>query len=178
MSINDNDNPHVGRIITLGDDLGQAFNHAAAVDGIETPEYKPSIPKASQLVRTSDFLETLKVPTLANINMRSIWTRTLSNDNRVPNTPEYAPLVQIAEGTHESKIGVTTVMTQNDQGQAVATHVMIDGDRKQSLIVTDNVDDETRATLGKNYTVVTYSCLLYTSPSPRDGLLSRMPSSA
>ena len=26
--------------------------------------------------------------------------------------------------------------------------------------------------------VSTYSCLLYTSPSPRDGLLSRMPSSA
>ena len=25
---------------------------------------------------------------------------------------------------------------------------------------------------------LTYSCLLYTSPSPRDGLLSRMPSSA
>ena len=27
-------------------------------------------------------------------------------------------------------------------------------------------------------TVPTYICLLYTSPSPRDGLLSRMPSSA
>ena len=27
-------------------------------------------------------------------------------------------------------------------------------------------------------TVVMYICLLYTSPSPRDGLLSRMPSSA
>ena len=26
--------------------------------------------------------------------------------------------------------------------------------------------------------VVVYTCLLYTSPSPRDGLLSRMPSSA
>eukprot|EP01016_Furgasonia_blochmanni_P005580 TRINITY_DN12171_c0_g1_i2.p1 TRINITY_DN12171_c0_g1~~TRINITY_DN12171_c0_g1_i2.p1 ORF type:complete len:103 (+),score=23.69 TRINITY_DN12171_c0_g1_i2:32-310(+) len=26
--------------------------------------------------------------------------------------------------------------------------------------------------------VSTYTCLLYTSPSPRDGLLSRMPSSA
>ena len=26
--------------------------------------------------------------------------------------------------------------------------------------------------------IVTYTCLLYTSPSPRDGLLSRMPSSA
>ena len=26
--------------------------------------------------------------------------------------------------------------------------------------------------------LIEYSCLLYTSPSPRDGLLSRMPSSA
>ena len=28
------------------------------------------------------------------------------------------------------------------------------------------------------YRVVSWDCLLYTSPSPRDGLLSRMPSSA
>ena len=32
--------------------------------------------------------------------------------------------------------------------------------------------------LPKNKTVVIKNCLLYTSPSPRDGLLSRMPSSA
>ena len=32
--------------------------------------------------------------------------------------------------------------------------------------------------LGFTDPVVTSSCLLYTSPSPRDGLLSRMPSSA
>ena len=31
---------------------------------------------------------------------------------------------------------------------------------------------------GGNTTVASYVCLLYTSPSPRDGLLSRMPSSA
>ena len=29
-----------------------------------------------------------------------------------------------------------------------------------------------------NYKELTHTCLLYTSPSPRDGLLSRMPSSA
>ena len=28
------------------------------------------------------------------------------------------------------------------------------------------------------YMLKVYNCLLYTSPSPRDGLLSRMPSSA
>ena len=31
---------------------------------------------------------------------------------------------------------------------------------------------------GKEYLYYNFSCLLYTSPSPRDGLLSRMPSSA
>ena len=30
----------------------------------------------------------------------------------------------------------------------------------------------------KNFKETFYACLLYTSPSPRDGLLSRMPSSA
>ena len=33
-------------------------------------------------------------------------------------------------------------------------------------------------TVGTGDDAVTYTCLLYTSPSPRDGLLSRMPSSA
>ena len=31
---------------------------------------------------------------------------------------------------------------------------------------------------GHLYNAIQYTCLLYTSPSPRDGLLSRMPSSA
>ena len=36
-----------------------------------------------------------------------------------------------------------------------------------------------RTGLGKNlFFEMRYDCLLYTSPSPRDGLLSRMPSSA
>ena len=34
------------------------------------------------------------------------------------------------------------------------------------------------ASAGHAITVLIYACLLYTSPSPRDGLLSRMPSSA
>ena len=32
--------------------------------------------------------------------------------------------------------------------------------------------------ISKNYNEFNVTCLLYTSPSPRDGLLSRMPSSA
>ena len=38
-----------------------------------------------------------------------------------------------------------------------------------------NLDDMEKVTEG---TTQSKTCLLYTSPSPRDGLLSRMPSSA
>ena len=34
------------------------------------------------------------------------------------------------------------------------------------------------ASCGNTFSIVSGDCLLYTSPSPRDGLLSRMPSSA
>ena len=39
---------------------------------------------------------------------------------------------------------------------------------RRLMVVEDDVDDARQA----------FICLLYTSPSPRDGLLSRMPSSA
>ena len=43
----------------------------------------------------------------------------------------------------------------------------------------DEKDDKTgKTTKVKERSHVVTSCLLYTSPSPRDGLLSRMPSSA
>ena len=39
----------------------------------------------------------------------------------------------------------------------------------------ENIDKDLKDT---NIAGISYCCLLYTSPSPRDGLLSRMPSSA
>ena len=40
------------------------------------------------------------------------------------------------------------------------------------------IQEGAKAYLKKQYTAIAIVCLLYTSPSPRDGLLSRMPSSA
>ena len=43
------------------------------------------------------------------------------------------------------------------------------------LPIVDTLNDQTKKVTVTN---VVATCLLYTSPSPRDGLLSRMPSSA
>ena len=40
-----------------------------------------------------------------------------------------------------------------------------------SVAVVEKIEEEEQV-------IAEYTCLLYTSPSPRDGLLSRMPSSA
>ena len=45
------------------------------------------------------------------------------------------------------------------------------------LSLTDTITAN-QETIFKMESKITSSCLLYTSPSPRDGLLSRMPSSA
>ena len=42
----------------------------------------------------------------------------------------------------------------------------------------DNVAEDLYGSDELDWVVIICSCLLYTSPSPRDGLLSRMPSSA
>ena len=51
---------------------------------------------------------------------------------------------------------------------------IVTSDVADKTITVSVTSRETHPIYGKQYTV----CLLYTSPSPRDGLLSRMPSSA
>ena len=53
-------------------------------------------------------------------------------------------------------------------------------DQEQEKVTERKQEDERGATSGRDpaVTITSNSCLLYTSPSPRDGLLSRMPSSA
>ena len=54
----------------------------------------------------------------------------------------------------------------------------LDETDKQMKIDDWQINDSKWETKGKNPTVLSRGCLLYTSPSPRDATLSRMPSSA
>ena len=49
---------------------------------------------------------------------------------------------------------------------------------KNSLKLYSELDKHNKANPTTDYPIQHWTCLLYTSPSPRDGLLSRMPSSA
>ena len=60
---------------------------------------------------------------------------------------------------------------QRPAAATVVVHAVVNG--------SSGVDAATTPMLGDQKDPTTkYPCLLYTSPSPRDGLLSRMPSSA
>jgi hypothetical protein len=142
-----------GRLIILGKDLTHVFNRVSAVDGIGQ-----SKPDANELVSTSDFLESLKIPAVANMNMKGIWRSTISAEKFVKPSKENTPIVQIAEGKSASKVGITTIMMQgaNDDTAMVPMHIMVDETRKKGLIVTDVVDAATKAALGSDFTIVSY----------------------
>ena len=82
-----------------------------------------------------------------------------------------------------ANVAVTDISAEATQ--AVASEIAASGGAAKAwtLDVTDryNITDvvnEVAAHFGGLDIVVNNACLLYTSPSPRDGLLSRMPSSA
>lgn len=142
-----------GQIVILGKDVRKMFVEASAVDSAAS-DHKP---QASELVCTTDFLESLRIPAVANMNMQGLWTDTISSKNLVRPSAESTPVVQVAEGKHESGIGITTVAMQSADGRGVVpVHVMLDDERGKGLIVTDAVDPSTRSALGRDYTVVAY----------------------
>ena len=73
--------------------------------------------------------------------------------------------------------GKTVIVTgaANGIGAALARHFAENG----AKVMCADIDEKSlKKDLGETAEDSNVSCLLYTSPSPRDGLLSRMPSSA
>ena len=90
---------------------------------------------------------------------------------------------------------IETRRMENEQGRFTLIFLAAPGDEKAELELTYNWDGDKLGDGSRNFGHLAYrveniyktcerlkgmgyTCLLYTSPSPRDGLLSRMPSSA
>jgi hypothetical protein len=116
--------------IALGDGLSTIFNGVNAVDGLSAKKK----PEPDQLILAADFLETLKIPEIARHNMQGI----------------------MQEMDPDKMLGIATLMMRNDDGKSVPMHVLVDRENEKSLIVADGADDEIRAALGDDCTMVDY----------------------
>ena len=98
----------------------------------------------------------------AEVNVQANWTEASNtSDAFIQNKPSLATVA--TSGAYSDLSGTPTIPTNNNQLTNGAGY-------------TTNTGTLTQVTSGGATTVS--ACLLYTSPSPRDGLLSRMPSSA
>ena len=109
----------------------------------------------------SDVTVTYADTTVAGVGNNSVITRvwTATDDNS--NVTTYTQTITVADTTAPTfTISPADITVECDASTLPA-------DTNGPATATDNCDSD-----------VTVTCLLYTSPSPRDGLLSRMPSSA
>ena len=89
--------------------------------------------------------------------------------------PEFDDMRPAGVTNHYSRI-------QNENAQAISNELFMSGARRIGKLTYDAIDWVMNAKpdyLVMGMSAVTFDgCLLYTSPSPRDATLSRMPSSA
>jgi hypothetical protein len=154
------------RLIILGKDLGHMFNQAAAVDNDVLKAHGIAAPEADELVSVSDFLDSLRIPAIANANIQGIWPRDNAAGLRA-RPPEETPkgrenvqsvlnALEVTENSHSSKIGMQALIMQGEDGEKVPVHVVYDQTRNKALIVTEKADAATRAALSGDFTVLTY----------------------
>ena len=106
----------------------------------------------------------------------SIWLLVLLTACATP-----TPSLFVAQAPSDKQWqGRLSVTVQSDPPRNMSAGFSLDGDARQGELNLFSPLGTTLATLQWNPATTQWlqGCLLYTSPSPRDGLLSRMPSSA
>ena len=89
--------------------------------------------------------------------------------------PPLKQLFELAPGTLDHSVQVNYESFINEGGTVFEMLKM----GRQGVVDAFGLHSrQAQVLLDKAMSLAVYTCLLYTSPSPRDGLLSRMPSSA
>ena len=148
-----------------------------SADTVNISAVGSSISKGETLVDTARNLEAMRIDMVVMRHGSSGAARFLAN--RIPSN-----VINAGDGRHEHPTqGLLDLLTIRDHHHQIrGLKVCLVGDILHSRVARSNMYGLLK--LGAEVAVSTQRlhargpCLLYTSPSPRDGLLSRMPSSA
>ena len=119
-----------------------------------------------ELMRGGHGFETIIVDSVTELD-------TIFCQHIVDNDPKNPTSIKTAHGGWGAGAGAVAAMHENFRQALYKIHVT----QGVNVVFIAHSDTE-RMDLPDKDPYMRYSCLLYTSPSPRDGLLSRMPSSA
>lgn len=111
-------------------------------DDLDEPEEQEIVkPKANELVDEKNFLTTLVLPVIGDVNLRAVWNKALSNSGRVADVDEDRS-VKMAEARDQSGLAITTVMVRNDQGRETPVHMVKNTKTGQVLVIGNDVGEE------------------------------------
>ena len=85
---------------------------------------------------------------------------------------------QIQGGLHKLRANTTKLEEKTYASATVYGSACVSSILPDLIAFIDSKKEKFLSQAGRNYAIFHKHCLLYTSPSPRDRLLSRMPSSA
>ena len=106
-----------------------------------------------------------------DVNQFSSWIRAAFDSALSAGQP-----LRITQSACQTIAAPTAVIALGKAAGAMAEGARAAGVTAPGIIIT--TDENHRQIEGFDCIAASHPCLLYTSPSPRDGLLSRMPSSA
>lgn len=102
---------------------------------------EPVSPSANDLVSEKNFLNTLVLPVIGEMNLRTVWNKALTNSGLVAEADEDRSL-KMAEARDRSGLAITTVMVSNDAGQESPVHLIKNSRTGQVLVIGDMEDED------------------------------------
>ena len=146
--------------------------------------YESLIPKKGHIMKILNEIKLQNLPRSSS----SASTIALDNESEDCDSPhsskkiklEYDPLINLKQFLESSRIGRSILLSydlKKDLNQAERSrlvHLVVDG----IIEIHEKIKNEDFETISGEIMNIFPTCLLYTSPSPRDKRQSRMPSSA
>ncbi|MBK66501.1 MAG: hypothetical protein CMP22_00015 [Rickettsiales bacterium] len=102
---------------------------------------EPVKPTADELVDETNFLTTLVLPVVGDVNLRSVWNKAITNSGQTADAVEDRS-VKMAEDRDPAGLAITTVMVRSDRGRETPVHLVKNTQTGKVLVIGNDVSKE------------------------------------